>query len=74
MGEKGEILGRDVGRKCACPGCPNEALGGDRAYCAACEEEAHVAHCGRCGAPIFIRDRPCPACGEPYEPAKGRGG
>lgn len=59
---------------CACPGCPNESLGEGIAYCPACEEAAHVAHCGRCGAPIFILDRPCPACGEPCEPAKGRGG
>jgi hypothetical protein len=54
--------------QCACPGCPNESFGPDSAYCAACEEEAHIAHCVRCRAAVFFLDRPCPACGEPVNP------
>jgi len=60
--------------QCACPGCPKEALGGDRVYCAACEEEAHVADCVRCGAAVFSLSRPCPACGAALDRLRPRKG
>ena len=52
---------------CACPGCRNGVPEGDRVYCPACEEGAHVAHCRHCGAMLFSLKSPCHACGRPFD-------
>jgi hypothetical protein len=60
---RGHITPTNSGGACACPGCRNPALGADRIYCAACEEEIHGGHCLRCGAPLLTTADSCPACG-----------
>jgi hypothetical protein len=65
---------REPPARCACPGCRNEAPGGGRTYCPACEEEVHIAHCRHCGAALFSLNRPCPACGTPIDPGRQTGG